>query len=163
MDVREADLLLHVVDASSPRHAGRIEVVHSVLENVLRGRKGGAGEAETIPTILILNKRDLMEDAMIGGMRRKYPEGVLVSAAEKEGLEELLVAIEARIEMDTVAAEVLVSTDDGKGISAVEENARVLSRSVVDGRLHFEVSVRRRDISLLEKAGEVRLKPLRPQ
>jgi 50S ribosomal subunit-associated GTPase HflX len=151
-----------VVDASSPRYAGRIEVVHTVLEGVLRDGKDHAAGEERIPTILVLNKRDLIgEEAEREGLKRKHPEAVLVSAARKEGIDGLLSAIESRIEMDTVAAEVRVSTDDGRGIAAVERNARVLSRRVVDGFLHFDVTARRRDVSLLERVGEVKLRPMR--
>lgn len=178
MDVREADLLVHAVDVSSVRYAERIAVVHSVLENVLRGgtsaasRTSGASAAsgpagtstadgaEDIPTILVLNKIDLIEDAAVHErLRLAYPEAVLVSAARSDGLEHLLSAIESRIRNDTVSAEVFVSTEDGKGIAEVERNARVLDRRVVDGRLRFDVSVRRRKIALLETIGEVRLRP----
>jgi len=163
MDVREADLLLHVVDVSGARYAERISVVHSVLEGVLRDGAPGTNRTESIPTILVLNKIDLIDDrAVRESLLRAYPEAMPVSAARGEGLERLLSAIESRIEHDTVSAEVFVSTEDGKGIAAIESNARVLNRCVVDGRLRFDVSVRRRKIALLERIGEVRLRPLRP-
>lgn len=163
MDVREADLLLHVVDVSGARYAERISVVHSVLEGVLRDGVPGTNRTESIPTILVLNKIDLIDDrAVRESLLRAYPEAMPVSAARGEGLERLLSAIESRIEHDTVSAEVFVSTEDGKGIAAIESNARVLNRRVVDGRLRFDVSVRRRKIALLERIGEVRLRPLRP-
>lgn len=51
-EVREADLLLHVVDAAHPFHENQIEVVTKTLEEI------GAGD---IPTILVMNKTDLLE------------------------------------------------------------------------------------------------------
>lgn len=162
MDVREADLLIHVVDVASPRYAEHIEVVHSVLNSVLRGGAREESGTESIPTILALNKVDLVADEPTrAGLRMKHPEAVLVSAARQEGFVDLLSRIESYIEKDTVAAEVFVPTDDGRSIAAVEQNSRVLGRRIVDGRLHFDVSVRRRNISLLERVGEVRLKPQR--
>lgn len=52
-EVREADLLLHVVDAAHPFHENQIEVVTSTLREI------GAGD---IPTILVMNKSDLLEE-----------------------------------------------------------------------------------------------------
>jgi GTP-binding protein HflX len=52
-EVREADLLLHVVDVAHPFHTNQIEVVSKTLEEI------GAGN---IPTILILNKVDLYRE-----------------------------------------------------------------------------------------------------
>ena len=79
-EVREADLLLHVVDAAHPFHENQIEVVKKTLEEI------GAGD---IPTILVLNKSDLLEgkvqedyDAMKGYYRQHgYDRIVFVSAA----------------------------------------------------------------------------------
>lgn len=51
-EVREADLLLHVVDVSHPYHESQIEVVHKTLQEI------GAGE---VPVILVLNKIDKAE------------------------------------------------------------------------------------------------------
>lgn len=162
MDVREADLLIHVVDVASPRYAEHVEVVHSVLNSVLRGGARKPSGEEHIPTILVLNKVDLItNESTRDGLRMKHPAAVLVSAVRREGLVDLLSTIESYIEKDTIAAEVFVPTDDGRSIAAVEQNSRVLGRCIVDGRLHFDVSVRRRNISLLERVGEVRLKPQR--
>jgi GTP-binding protein HflX len=52
-EVREADLLLHVVDAAHPFHENQIEVVTSTLREI------GAGD---IPTILVMNKSDLLHE-----------------------------------------------------------------------------------------------------
>lgn len=52
-EVREADLLLHVVDAAHPFHENQIEVVSKTLQEI------GAGD---IPTILVMNKSDLLSD-----------------------------------------------------------------------------------------------------
>lgn len=53
-EVREADILLHVVDVAHPYHDNQIEVVKNTLAEL------GAGN---ITTILVLNKMDLLKDA----------------------------------------------------------------------------------------------------
>lgn len=162
MDVREADLLLHVVDVSSARYGGRIEVVNAVLGGVLgEGGRDDAGE-ERVPTILVLNKIDRIDEgAVLASLARLHPGGVRISAVRLDGMDRLLSEIESHVGRDTVSAEVAVSAENGRGIAAVERHARVLARRVVDGRLHFDVSVRRRKLALLENVGEVTLHPLR--
>ena len=86
-EVRESDLLLHVVDVAHPFHHNQIEVVSHTLQEI------GAGN---IPTILVLNKVDLLHDTDIDleAMKKYYQEHgykntVFVSAATKENLDEL--------------------------------------------------------------------------
>lgn len=85
-EVRKADLLLHVVDAAHPFHENQIEVVTSTLQEI------GAGE---IPTILVMNKSDLLEDRgdledMKGYYRQHgYDKIVFVSAHTGMNLDKL--------------------------------------------------------------------------
>ncbi len=85
-EVREADLLLHVVDAAHPFHDNQIEVVTKTLEEI------GAGN---IPTVLVLNKIDLAPDlkdpASWEAVKGRYSHAnvVMVSATTKQNLEEL--------------------------------------------------------------------------
>ncbi len=90
-EVRESDMLLHVVDVAHPFHHNHIEVVTNTLNEI------GAGN---IPTILVLNKVDLLQrqDIDLEAMKRYYQEQgfkntVFVSAATRENLEELKKAI----------------------------------------------------------------------
>jgi GTPase len=88
-EVREADILLHVVDLSHPFHDNQIEVVTKTLGDI-----GAAG----IPTILVLNKIDQFKkqhpDVNLEDMRGFYRQKgfdhiVFISATEKENLQEL--------------------------------------------------------------------------
>jgi len=88
-EVREADLLLHVVDVSHPFHDNQITVVKKTLAEI------GAG---SIPVILVLNKIDQLkqEEAPIefenlkGYYRQQgFEHTVFVSAVRKENIEEL--------------------------------------------------------------------------
>ena len=88
-EVREAHLLLHVVDVAHPFHNHQIEVVSKTLAEI------GAGN---IPTVLILNKVDLFrgqhQDAALEDMKGYYRQHgfekiVFVSATNRENIEEL--------------------------------------------------------------------------
>jgi GTP-binding protein HflX len=88
-EVREADLLLHVVDSAHPFHDNQIEVVKNTLAEI------GAGN---IPVILVLNKIDKLEseekpinlDALKGYYNQHGFEAVVfVSATHKENIQAL--------------------------------------------------------------------------
>ncbi|MBX2901000.1 MAG: GTPase HflX [Cyclobacteriaceae bacterium] len=87
-EVREADLLLHVVDVAHPYHTNQIEVVKQTLAEL------GAAE---IPTVLVLNKIDLLEESArhtledLRGYYRQlgFDRVVFISANKKENIEEL--------------------------------------------------------------------------
>src|SRR5690606_11732838 len=85
-EVREADLLLHVVDAAHPFHENQIEVVTSTLEEI------GAG---ALPTIRVMNKSDLLEDRsdleeMTGYYRQQgYDKIGFVSAQTRMNIDKL--------------------------------------------------------------------------
>jgi len=88
-EVCESDILLHVVDVAHPFHHNHIEVVSKTLTEI------GAGN---IPTILVLNKMDLLKDLEpelnLDEMKRYYREHgfeniVFVSASTKENLDGL--------------------------------------------------------------------------
>lgn len=81
-EIREADLLLHVVDASSPFIAEYISVVRQTLKEI---------GAEDKQELLVLNKVDAIEDeAIITGLSKDYPDAVFVSATRSIGIEKLL-------------------------------------------------------------------------
>jgi len=88
-EVREADLLLHVVDVAHPFHDNHIEVANKTLAEI------GAGN---IPTVLVLNKIDLLEkkqektnfDELKGYYRQLgFQNVIFISATSKENITEL--------------------------------------------------------------------------
>ena len=84
-EVREADILLHVVDLAHPFHDNQIEIVTKTLQEI---------GAANIPTILILNKVDLYkkeheinQEEMMGYYREMgYEKVIFVSAATGENI-----------------------------------------------------------------------------
>jgi GTP-binding protein HflX len=80
-EVAEADLLLHVVDATEPDIDAHIQAVETVLESI-----GAMG----IPRLSVFNKIDGVSDEVSAlGLRARYPGAVFVSALTREGLPEL--------------------------------------------------------------------------
>lgn len=88
-EVAEADILINVLDANHPMREEQNKVVLDVLSEI------GAGE---IPVITVLNKIDLV----LGAAERRqiqneFPDGILISALKKTGLNELMEKIEATL------------------------------------------------------------------
>jgi len=80
-EVAEADLLLHVVDATERDSQGHIQAVDTVLESI---------GALSRPSILVFNKIDALEDEVaLIGLRARFPGALFVSAVTREGLGEL--------------------------------------------------------------------------
>jgi GTP-binding protein HflX len=92
-EVTEADLLLHVVDASETDPERHIEAVEAVLEEI------GALHR---PRLLVFNKIDALPDEVVWlGLRARYPGASFVSAATREGIPELREAVLHRLEEES--------------------------------------------------------------
>ncbi len=95
----DADLLLHIVDASDADPSGQITAVRTVLSEI-----GAAGNAEQ----LVFNKIDLAEPDVLTSLRTLAPDAVFVSARTGQGLEELARRIEERLPRPAVEVRVLI-------------------------------------------------------
>ena len=80
-EVRDCDIIVHVVDASHPDPAGQLETVRAVI---------GELEARSIPEIVAFNKTDLMTEDERLVLRGLEPKAVFTSAHTGEGIDELL-------------------------------------------------------------------------
>jgi GTP-binding protein HflX len=94
-EVTEADLLLHVVDATEPDPDAHIEAVHTVLEGL---------DALQRPRLLVFNKIDALlahqDEIALLGLRAQYPGAVFLSATTREGIPDLRRAIVRRLHGD---------------------------------------------------------------
>jgi GTP-binding protein HflX len=134
-EAREADLLLHVIDASDPYCSERREEDEEVLETI------GAGD---IPSIRVYNKIDragrvveVQRDA--AGLQ----ERVSVSALEGLGMEELLDAIKAKLSGGRVRRWIELSPADGRLRAQLFENGAVTDEELSSGgawRLQVDLS-----------------------
>lgn len=88
MEATDADLLLHLVDVSDPRHEYYIEQVNEVLSQI------GAAE---IPQILVLNKSDRVDPRLLALYERVYSDAVLISAVTGQNTPLLLEKIETTL------------------------------------------------------------------
>jgi GTP-binding protein HflX len=116
--VRDADLLLHVVDGSSPDPEGAMAAVRDVLAEI------GAGD---VPELLVFNKADRGEGA--DRLQRRHEGSVAVSAHTGRNLELLLATVGDRLRSMTELAELLVPWDRGDVLASVHREGQVLSEA----------------------------------
>jgi GTPase len=84
-EIRNANLLLHVVDISHPNFKEQLRVAEELIREL---------GAEELPMVLVFNKIDrLAEKDTVGHMKRQYPEAVFVSCQEGMGMDDLRNAI----------------------------------------------------------------------
>jgi GTP-binding protein HflX len=128
-EVRTADLLLHVVDASSPLAAEQMEVVDRVLEEI------GAG---TAPRIIVMNKADLLE--FPPRMTNTF-ETVAISALKGDGLDRLLDAIARSFANLREEVSVTLAANRGDLIAMARRDGEVLSEEYHDGVIAMRARV----------------------
>jgi GTP-binding protein HflX len=137
--VAEADLVLHVIDASSSDRESHVEAVERVIEEV-----GAAG----VPKMDVFNKCDLVPQFSSGSLR--------ISALTGQGRGELIDAIAERLELDTRRVTLEFdsqSAEDRERIARVYRHARVVSHTTEGHRVAIEADVPRRDVERVRAAG----------
>lgn len=122
-EVREADVLLHVIDASAPNIERRAKAVEEVLDEL---------GALDIPTIRVLNKVDLLGREEREDLRRRFPDGVLTSTVTGEGLAELKERMAASIPASRIVR-LKIPLEESGLISMLYRRGRVLEVSAEDG------------------------------
>jgi GTPase len=114
----EASLLLFVVDASDPTYESQLEVSREVLREI---------GADAVPSRLLLNKIDRVNEADRASLREKYPDAILLSAKSPEDIAALRETIIAFFESSMVEDQLVLPYAKQGLLSEVYEHARVLS------------------------------------
>lgn len=117
-EVNEADLLLHVVDGSSPMYAEQIGAVQVVLEEI---------GAHTKPVLTVFNKVDNLDDESIKfQFLAQYPGSIAVSARTREGLDDLLASIETAASKSAPLVTALIPFTRGELVQLAHERATII-------------------------------------
>ena len=116
-----SDLILHVVDASSPEEQLQMEMqaADSVLAEI---------DVDDKPRLLVLNKIDLLTDEERDEVRIAHPDAIPVSAVTGEGLDSLKAAIEEMFESTMMPVELLVPYSEGARLHDLHEVAGKVER-----------------------------------
>ena len=120
-EVREADILLHVVDVSHPLFEEQMSVVNETLEEL-----GAAGK----PMIIVFNKIDrLVNRNVIGYLTANHPDAVFVSATRGIRMSALREYLAAKLDAQVVEQTLTVKAADYRTIARLYETAEILEKS----------------------------------
>ncbi len=128
----QADLLLHVVDASDPDPEGQISAVRTVLAEI------GAG---SVAEQIVLNKADQAEPDVLTTLRSRYPGAVIASARTGLGLADVRAALEGRLPRPEVVVRVLLPYERGDLLNRIHQAGEITTLehtgagTVVDARV----------------------------
>lgn len=133
-EVADADLILHVVDASHPDPEGQIEAVRTVFREI---------EAEKIPEIIVLNKADIADPVVVQRILNQETHAVVVSAHTGAGIDHLQEVISELIPRPDRELELLVPYTHGDIVSRLhEQDVEILSTEHCESGTKMRVKVR---------------------
>jgi GTPase len=137
-ETADADLVLHVIDASNPERERQAAAVSRVLEEV---------GATSVPRIEVYNKIDQLSPDERRRLRESDPSALLIAAATGEGCHDLLDAVAARLALDQQRVMVSLDLSDpaqAERLGWIYRHGRVHSQTSSGDRVDVEADLPRR-------------------
>ena len=130
-EVLEADLILMVLDISSPQISEHITTIFDVLKEM---------SANKIPIVKVLNKVDLISNGkLIQKLQQSFPDSVTISAKNHLRLSDLKQKIITMMESNYETVDLKFTYDDGKAIAQVQEGVEVLKREYEEKAVKLKI------------------------
>lgn len=127
-EITGADVVLHVVDASSDEYEAQIAAVEDVLGQI---------EAQDLLRVLVFNKCDLLDDEHLDALKARHPQAQFVSAATGEGIAELIDHIARVASAQDEHLDVLIPYNRGDLVSVAHERCHILSETHKEAGTHI--------------------------
>lgn len=119
-EITGADLILHVIDASSEGFERQMETVRDTLKQI---------GAQDIPCQEVFNKCDLLDDDKLQILVSRYPEAVFISAQTGFGIDELVETVSKRAASSETLLEILIPYERGDLVSLAHKRCRILEET----------------------------------
>jgi GTP-binding protein HflX len=139
----DADLLLHIVDAADPAHADQIAVTREVLRDIA---------ADTVPTLIVLNKIDRVDAAGRAALADHYPTALQLSAKDPADVAALRERLIEQFAGKLEDAELDVPWAAHRVVHAIHERATVLTEQHHDTGTRLTIRAPSRVVSELRAA-----------
>ncbi len=136
---KDADLLLHVVDAAAAHPDKHMRTVHEILEQINANSK----------EIIVFNKIDKVDKFTLNSIKQKYPQAFFISATKNTGIEELKKRISNYIFGDLIKVKLLI---DPVNIDTLAKSGEIISILNKDSKLEVEIKLRDSLIPILDSS-----------
>ncbi len=127
--VKEANLLIHVVDAASAIPEMHINTVHEILDQI---------EAD-VPEILVFNKIDRIDKASLNYLTEKYPDAIFLSSTKGTNIEKLISEITTNVFGDLNEVSLIISPKD---LDQLHKYSSIISVKNIEEGLEVIVEIR---------------------
>ena len=127
--VKEANLLIHVVDAASAIPEMHINTVHEILDQI---------EAD-VPEILVFNKIDRIDKASLNYLTEKYPDAIFVSSTKGTNIEKLISEITTNVFGNLNEVSLIISPKD---LDQLHKYSSIVSVKNIEEGLEVTVEIR---------------------
>ncbi|MDA1142120.1 MAG: GTPase HflX [Planctomycetota bacterium] len=147
-EAANADLLLHVIDASHPQFERQIKSVVDVLEELELSHK---------PQLMVFNKSDDVRDLVyVKAAQEQYENSVLISAATGDRIDDLRQIVLTMYDEFVIEAELVVSATNGKLLSILAHRSDILKQEFEGNQVRMRTRIDRRFLEQLlnEQRGE---------
>jgi len=143
-EARQADLLLHVADVSSPAVFDQISAVYEVLQEL------GIDEKDTL---LVLNKVDALEhNSRLEGVLNRYPNAIAVSASTGEGLDKFVWAVSDMLSRSFRDVDIETGVENGKLMAYLAAHGEVLSKRYTDTRVTIHCRIPQKYLGRIDES-----------
>jgi len=161
-EAEDADLLLHVIDASHSAWEEQVDVVEKEMRNAEFGMRNVKASVERKRTIYVFNKADLLPDpdAFLTLVRERYPHAILTSTISHSafripnlGVEDLRLALRTSAQALRPIAEIRVPVANGKLLATLHRDAEILEQVQMNGVVTLRARIEARLLGRLRQEG----------
>jgi GTP-binding protein HflX len=147
VEARQANLLLHVADASNPAVLAQVAAAYKVLEEL---------DIQQKDMLLVLNKIDALPDRIrVDGLLSRYPNAIAISARSGQGMAGLAAAVSAALSRSFLDIDVEMGVDNGRMLAYLAAHGEVLSKTFHDSRVVVHCRISQHFMSRMENDGVV--------
>lgn len=140
-EVRESDILLHVIDASSNMVQDYIDVVDETLKDM---------DADNKKSLMVFNKMDAVSPERIAELKRAYPDSAFISAERGIGISKLENRIQTLIEKDFITETMTIPASKYEGVAFLHREANIHKQHYEGSDVKVTFSIAKDDLMRLK-------------
>lgn len=163
-EIVDADLILHIIDASHPNFEEQINIVNETLEEIWESSEAPkesyhespsethSGETDKNKVLMVFNKIDLLKDfSSLGQISKNYPDATFISAARGININQLQAKIEELICSNIISARAEIEIGDGKITSLIHDLSESVETKYFDDKIEIKFRTKKQNFMKIKK------------